>query len=147
MPGSSSYRDKHGKPHTNSPAQVNDRGKISSRRGPVSPKFVKEQQAAMQQQQPVMQPPPEAGSEALPAAAQPPRPTSLVEPPRRASAAPPASEEAVASTPQAVVDRMFVRMCTCAALPIIFGLGLLVFFYYQKVRGATKGLPGNLSCA
>lgn len=38
----------------------------------------------------------------------------------------------VASTPQAVVDRMFIRMVTCAALPIVFGLLMLVVFYYQK---------------
>ncbi len=43
------------------------------------------------------------------------------------------SAPVVASTPQAVVDRMFVRMVTCAVLPISLGLVLLVFFYFQKV--------------
>ena len=59
--------------------QVNDRGKVSTRMGPVSPKFVKEQAASRQA-------------------------TVAPETPRTQPQTPPP----LASTPQAVVDRMFV---------------------------------------
>jgi hypothetical protein len=45
-------------------------------------------------------------------------------------------------TPQVVVDRMFIRMITCAALPVIAGLLLLVVFYYLKVGALLHSRPG-----
>ena len=102
--------------------QVNDRGKISTRRGPVSPKFVKEQQLQQQQQQQAQQASPVAMNEA---SAEPSPPTMKLpsdsgsKPTTSSIKGPAVREDPVASTPQAVVDRMFVRMVTCAALPIV----------------------------
>ncbi|GAX82707.1 hypothetical protein CEUSTIGMA_g10133.t1 [Chlamydomonas eustigma] len=94
--------------------KVNERGKVSTRLGPVSPK-VKEPASAINS---------EESSNAITSV---PR-TGPLHPSLNSSK----PENSEASTPQVVVDRMFPRMVTCAALPVLTGLLLLVFFYFQK---------------
>ncbi len=94
--------------------QVNERGKVSSRTGPVSKKQLdkikadgeaKKQQMQAQQQ-------------------------AVAEPPR-VPGAPDAMP--MRETPQVVVDRMLKRIFMFTGVPVGLGLALLPLFYYLKV--------------
>ncbi|KAJ9513729.1 hypothetical protein QJQ45_015481 [Haematococcus lacustris] len=106
--------------------QVNERGKVSSRPGPVSPKQAKklaEQRAAEPQPQVVSPQAAQPGAEPSGSASRGQEPAS------------PATRTEVSSTPQVVVDRIFTRMVACSTIPVALGIALLVMFYFLKKQG------------
>ncbi|KAF6265608.1 hypothetical protein COO60DRAFT_1477421 [Scenedesmus sp. NREL 46B-D3] len=114
--------------------KVNKRGKVSSRPGPGS-KSMEEAQQLLAQQQQGMSPADVTAQleqqQQRPQAQQPQQPAA-------AAAAPPppqqqAGRQAVAETPQVVVDRMFKRVLTFAGLPVLLGVVLFPVFWYLKV--------------
>lgn len=109
--------------------QVNARGKVSSRPGPVSPSAAPAKA-------------PTAGDLiASPSSSSSSPPTTTGSPAPRSSVA----AAAVRSTPQAVVDRIFGRMLLFSGVPVFLGLAALPLFYFLKAR--ERGHEKRNNCA
>lgn len=112
--------------------QINERGKIASRPGPMSQKDYKrqlEQQKLQQRQAEDAASATDAAQASTTAATSTPSTSKPAGEPERLQ--PPARVQM--ETPQVVVDRIFGRMVVCAATPVFLGLILLVVFYFLKV--------------
>lgn len=112
--------------------QTNERGKVSSRPGPMSPKGMQAQQAkaAAEQAEQASGTP----EEQPPAAPQPQQPAA-----QTSYASTQAKRDPVAATPQVVTDRMLKRIIVCAGLPVAVGILLLPLFYYLAIQSKARG--------
>eukprot|EP00798_Chlamydomonas_sp_ICE-L_P032168 gene32168-16703_t len=109
--------------------KVNNRGKASSRPGPISRKESRKQ---LKQQKEMTDAVASAQQAPLDMQAATTQADSRAAPP--AAAAPPQQSptQDIVETPQVVVDRMFKRMIFCAAAPVVFGLCLFPVFLFLK---------------